>query len=339
MPVLITADLHLSDNPRDWYRHTWLNDFQAEAKERKADAICILGDLTEEKDRHSAGLVNAVVEGLHALSTVCPLIVLRGNHDYIDLNSPFYAFLKFIPNITWINGPLDVDLPGLGTCLFLPHTNRPKEDWGEYNMEGYAAIFAHNTFDGTDMGGGRIAAGATSTDWFPEDALVIAGDVHIPQTNGPITYVGAPYTVDFGDDYKARYLVLSRDRGSIRVGSVPCTGPQKRLVTLEAGQKGAAKALDAAGVNKGDILKIRIRLKPENVPKWGEIQKWIKDWGVRNRVVIHTIQPVVSAGSEAQPIAQTMKKVDDAGLIREHASRASIDETTLRTGLRLAGLE
>src|SRR4029077_476814 len=53
-PILITADIHLSDQPRDAYRFTGMATIRRIAEENKVGAIFILGDLTEQKDFHSS---------------------------------------------------------------------------------------------------------------------------------------------------------------------------------------------------------------------------------------------------------------------------------------------
>src|SRR5277367_5080261 len=99
MSVLITSDIHLTDNPRDKYRWNLLPWLGEQAKKYQVDKIFILGDLTDSKDRHSASLVNAFVTSIIKLASECPVILLKGNHDYIDENTPFFMFTNSLPNV------------------------------------------------------------------------------------------------------------------------------------------------------------------------------------------------------------------------------------------------
>src|SRR6266567_2832077 len=105
MTTLVTADLHLSSNPRDAYRHERMWEIRKILKKYEVDRLLILGDLTEQKDHHSAELVNEVVNHMILFSECCPVTILRGNHDYVSSECPFFVFLKHIKRIQWINNP------------------------------------------------------------------------------------------------------------------------------------------------------------------------------------------------------------------------------------------
>src|SRR5882724_7118261 len=100
MKWLLTSDLHLSDKPRDAYRFGLFPWLAKQQKAHNVDAIFILGDLTENKDRHSAKLVNQTIESLLTLRP--PVYILRGNHDGIDPGSPFFKFVNSIEGIKLI---------------------------------------------------------------------------------------------------------------------------------------------------------------------------------------------------------------------------------------------
>ena len=95
-----------AENPRDAYRgqfQKWLRDYVTAHNE--IDDVYILGDLTEASDRHSAWLVNQVVDNIHALSRLCSVTIICGNHDRADADQPFFEFAKRLNDVTWINKP------------------------------------------------------------------------------------------------------------------------------------------------------------------------------------------------------------------------------------------
>ena len=163
--MFILADLHLTDRPRDEYR--WqLFPWLARQMERKDDqTVLILGDLTDEKDRHSAKLVNMVMDAL--LDLPGDVFVLQGNHDYVDHECAFFSFLSrpdvspqlsFIAAPTYLEGLLDVS----ETVLMLPHTNNPGS-WDELELDGVGLICTHQTYGGADAGQGSEVAGSTES--------------------------------------------------------------------------------------------------------------------------------------------------------------------------------
>jgi len=326
MSVLITADLHLSANPRDEYRLAWQQKLRALARKHKAECVLILGDLTEEKDRHGAWLVNQVVQHLSELALICPVVILKGNHDYVDVSSPFFAFLGSVPGITWVGSPRTAEtlpippLAGLKRVLFYPHGSKMDDP------KGFDLVFAHDTFQGAAIGHSMRADHGLSPSLFGK-AQVISGDIHIPQQVGQnVTYVGAPYTVDFGDDYEPRVLVLAGGKTI----SVPCPGPQKRLVDVVDGK------FDKGRVTPGDILKVRVHLTSENRNDWHAIQKTIRDTFEEMGCIVHAVQPVLTdSRSRVSRKLSKPKTQSDKLLLLQYARARKIDESTTKVGLRL----
>jgi predicted phosphodiesterase len=220
MRRLVTADIHISKNPIDAYRLAFLKEnLPVLVDKYKPNELLVLGDITQEKDQHPASLVNEVVGAFHNLAKRCKVIILQGNHDASAVEYPFFEFLNYIDNIQWIRTPTEE-----ANCLYLPHTRDHKKDWQGLSFEDRDFIFAHNTFTGAKVNG-QTLSGIPAT-VFPDDACVLSGDIHEPQTLGSVTYIGSPYAVNFGDDFPFRVLLLD----DLEVKSIKVRGTQKRLI-------------------------------------------------------------------------------------------------------------
>lgn len=327
MTALVTGDLHLSDNPRDVYRHRFVQRLPAIAKKYDVQQVIILGDLTEEKDRHSAWLTNRIADYIYDLTQVCYVEIAMGNHDYISIDDPFFQFLQYIPRVKFIAKPTAFTIGGLGMCLFLPHTRDHVKDWKGVEASGANWVFAHNTFDGALVGNGKRMAGVPLDAIPVKNVPVIAGDVHVPQKFGRVTYVGSPYTVDFGDDFEPRMLLLDETR----MKSIPCDGPQKRLVECVAGQE----LYHFPDLSPGDILKVRVTIQQKHVAEWDEIKNWVHRWGEQHKVVIFAVIPELVAGKEARIKPAVTSPKSDREVLTKFARARDVDDNTLRTGLFL----
>lgn len=340
MLTLLTADLHLNSNPRDEYRHTFVAGLPDMAKRLRCGRVIILGDLTDEKDCHNAELVNRIVGYLYELGQQCEVIILRGNHDCVDPTMPFFRFVHMIENVRWINDMDCFGLVGLGLCTFLPHTRNHERDWKKFDFAPYKRdpergwIFCHNTFEGSDAGGGRRLRGIPTT-VFPKRATVVSGDVHVPQINGPVVYVGAPYTINFGDAYKPRVLMLGTTTGQkTQMQSIPVPGVQKRLIQMKAGNYNSEKLLKR--VNKGDILKIKVKLGADDYSRWPIIQDNTREWGQRNGCVVHSVVPIkASATLRVKNTMTGVEHASDAELLEKYAKRRNVPADVLKAGLKL----
>lgn len=261
MTWLVTADLHLDSKPQHEYR--WgIFDWMAKVQQKHCFSGClILGDITDEKDCHSASLVNRMVEGLCKLEP--PVYILKGNHDYIDRNNPYFGFLNCINGLEFITKPKEIDV----RIAAIPHQpdqksfdEAYKEVLWELEGEDIQMVLLHGLFDGAISETGQRLSGLKCPKF--DAPLVLAGDVHAPQQVGQITYVGAPYRVRFGDAYNPRVLHLD---GAYNLSDLKYPCPSKISLCIRS-----ANELLSANIRKGDQVKITIELAQEEAVQWAE---------------------------------------------------------------------
>jgi hypothetical protein len=335
MSILITADIHWSDNPRDEYRWDLVPTLHKLIKERKVHNLLILGDLCEQKEGHKAGFVNKIADIFHGLGQVCIVDFLEGNHDFLsNPNEPFFGFLGLINNINYIKVPT---IKPIG--LFLPWTSNWEKDWhGGKILKGHKRVICHQTFKGASFGFGRLAG-----EGVPLEVIaghhVYSGDIHtrqtlkVPGTIGGVTYIGAPYLIDYGDNYNPRVLLIEDNGNKV---SIPVKGRQKRLIEIPQKFNSNIFARDYDQyVGKGDIVKFRIKL--EDVSTFNEFKQRIYEWGDKHGVVIDGIEGVRTVEVEKQKVTKSVgaHKRPDKELVLDHAKREQLDEKTLNIGLEL----
>lgn len=284
MTTLITADVHMTTNPREEYRFGLFSWLAGQAKNHEADQVLILGDLTEKFDRHPSQLVNRLVLGVSEIAEVCPVYIIKGNHDCVDKDWPFFGFLSGIPNVIFMSQPerhvLRVRDKDAG-CFFLPSSDDPQADWLELKLPNADFIFMHQTVIGAAYDNGVLAETGIAPSYFQGmRAEVYSGDIHSPQKAGKVTYVGAPYRVDFGDRYVPRCLLLS-PRGD-RDLRFPC--PTKHAMEVTA--DGEIVLPRGAKVAPGDHVRVRVRLSRQELTLWPKIRQQVVamskqgEWGV-----------------------------------------------------------
>jgi DNA repair exonuclease SbcCD nuclease subunit len=268
--LLLTADLHLDDHSRD---SSHFNIFPWLAKQQiKYDTVatCILGDITNAKDRHSATLVNRIVNGLVSLRP--PVYILRGNHDYHrDQNDPFFNFLNQIDGLKFITDPTVVKA---GKVLGMTPHYRTQE---EFNLAvDYCAgarpdcFLVHQTFEGAIAETGVRLNGlqASPIEFYEPPLGVYAGDVHRPQTQGLVTYVGCPYHVRFGDNFEPRCLLVGQN-GTQK--ELYFDAPRKWALTV----RGPEELLSNKNLYAGDQVKLTIEMAREEAVEWKKVKQEI----------------------------------------------------------------
>ena len=136
----------------------------------------------------------------------------KGNHDYLDPNSPFLQFVQHIPNIQWINDPTFISLTPTFETLWLPHSRNPMKDWESIlTKKSVQLIFMHQSVIGARTSSDFEINNALDLAWLEAKVRcpVISGDIHVPQQIRSLTYVGTQHPVAYGDDYEYRALLLS----------------------------------------------------------------------------------------------------------------------------------
>jgi hypothetical protein len=322
MRDLVTSDLHLSANPRDEYRFSFLARLRKLIVREGVQRLFILGDLTEAKDNHDAPLVNRIVEEIVRLARLAEVFFLRGNHDGLDPGNPFFEFVRRLSGVHWISQPqvLEGD-------LWLPHMPSYGEAVQELlAQDNYRFAFAHNTFKGAVMEGGRVAEEGIPLAVIPVGVRVYSGDVHVPQKLGPVTYVGAPYTIDFGDNYNPRVLLLEKD--SVR--SIALKGPQKHLLDIRS----ITELDDVPELAAGTVLKVRVRLKAGEYAQWHETKKAIADWALDRGFLLHATQPIMPQTDRVIP-KQEVRATSDRAILKGFAQRRGLDRKTTTAGEEL----
>jgi len=266
--MLITSDLHLTDRERDEYRWQFFSWLEHQLLECDTQHLLILGDLTDAKDGHSATLVNRIVNTLTNLPA--KVTILKGNHDYVDENTPFFGFLNEIPNVEFIIKPTYRTIEGIRTLL-LPHTRTPEKDWQEIDFTGVRMVCCHQTFDGAATSNGYALPSSISSRYFRRHGCtgwVFSGDIHVPQQLGDVTYVGTPYPVAFGDDHDPRILAVSTKMDD-RFGRKLTKYEPIRVPTIRK-RNLVITAVVPRDIRPGDQVKVRVQLPREEFAAWEE---------------------------------------------------------------------
>ncbi len=264
---LLIGDLHLTDAAKDSYRFGVFDWIKRQQTKREVAGTFIAGDMTDAKDRHSATLVNKIVSGLIKLKP--PVYIDMGNHDYRDHKNPFFKFLNHIEGIHFVTEPVAVTA---GKRMgIIPHY-RSQDDFDMavdlLCSSDVSALLVHQTFDGAIAESGTRLSGLSASLIESRDPPlgVYAGDVHRPQTQGIVTYIGCPYHVRFGDNFEPRSIYVdSRDKEI----NLRYPAPFKWSLTV----RGPENILNHKDLCEGDQVKLTIEVAREEAVGWQKIRQ------------------------------------------------------------------
>lgn len=329
MPYLLVGDLHLTDRPRDAYRFEIFDWIKEQQRKHTPKATFLMGDLTDQKDRHSAALVNRIVYELKELvnnsnpvSFSRKVFVIKGNHDYIDPAMPFFGFLD-----TLVTNP-EIVMDGVA---ILPHCRDEAvfvAACKAFRVKKPQMLLIHNTMQGAIAETGAPLSGFNT---IPIKQLNLrlgcfAGDVHKPQTAGPVVYVGAPFHVRFGDDFEPRCLLVHDDG---KTTDLYFEAPRKYQLTARD-----ASEIVKYGLAKDDQVKIIVELTREEVPEWKTHKQGVLDMCAKLGLVVFGVDLKVNEASQKAKTKAPRSRLP-ADVLRAFCTAEDAPNAVKKAGLEL----
>jgi len=274
--TFLIADLHLTTNPLDDYKWDFFGWLISHIEHQKIEVLNILGDLTEKKDNHSSLLVNKLTSYLELLlyAGVKQIRILKGNHDFVNEDTPFFEFLNVSPKIRFITTPTRIDKE-----FFYPYTT-------EYDLQKYAneinkckVLYMHTQVQGTKLLQGKVLEDGITQEDFKgiHVAQIYSGHIHYftPTKNDILTYIGSPYPVYFGDeDRHGGVYHLSGDGPSAHIYFYT-DSPGRYNVKFE--NAASFESWLKFATKEKDQLKVTFELDRCDYDKWPTLRKTTKE--------------------------------------------------------------
>ena len=323
-PFLLTSDLHLTDKVEDEYRWTIFDRLHEAARRSRAKAVVITGDVTDAKDRHSATLTNRVVDCMSRLAaTVGDVTILLGNHDYLLEGTPFFEFLRYVPNVHFVTEPTKIM-----NFVFIPHSRKLPLPGLELVDEDTEICFLHQTVTGAVTSNGTAMEGELDGRKFPhlKTCKYISGDIHVPQVIGKVEYVGSPYPVHFGDTYNAQFLTVF---SPVEIERHRWQGLRRESVRVSS-----PRDIERLELRKGDQVKVVLCLEAHQVAHWQDIKREVE------AQVAATGAQLVSLRLEMPRVARQqtstrVRLVEGSSALARYAADRGVDPLTYEVGERL----
>lgn len=292
LPAIITSDTHFTASPVDEYRWSLWPWLAGEIEAEKAESLMILGDLTDAKDYHPAELVNRITGEFRKLLDQFPklvITVLAGNHDWLKQGGVFFKFLEHLGSrIRFVTKPFEDTLDNDAAAFFLPYSKNPVRDWGNLDFSHYDYLFMHQTVTGSIASNGQAMDGEKLP---PLNASkVYSGDIHVPQTVGVVEYIGSPYHVHHGDDFKPRVVLLDRKRKAHDLRFETIRRLSIRVASLEQ--------LKAQRIQPGDHVKCTLQLARSDFHDWKRIRREAAALFKERAAVVHGLALEADRGSD-----------------------------------------
>jgi DNA repair exonuclease SbcCD nuclease subunit len=268
---------------------------------------------------------------------MCEVVILKGNHDFIQSEKPFFEFLHKIKGVTYVNTPYEYCDSEDCNEIFLPHSKNPRESWKDVDFNQYDFAYLHQCVIGsTGANDFEMEHGLDPGYFKGTKCKIISGDIHVPQIvgtqkNGMVEYVGTPYPVSFGDHYKGR-CVLIKD-GVFSDLHLPTI--QKMSLKIKS-----PDALKVQRVKTGDQVSVKMLLSPSDFCNWPNYKKKVQEWAESKGVLLHNVSLETDGKrkfeeSDEEEVASRSFLSDPKEILRLYADREKLDTSVLDAGLKL----
>ena len=159
--------------------------------------------------------------------------------------------------------------------------------------------------------------------------------MHVPQRQGPVTYVGPPTLVPVSATATSRASSCSTE---MRPNSSPprsrCAPPTKRLVNVVADPTGAC-AWPVQDIYEGDILKICVFFDAAPLPPMSHVRASLDEAAKRLGASIYSIIPMLDREASAMPVTPVSRS--DVDLVRQYARTQGYAQPVTEAGLKIVG--
>ncbi len=183
-----------------------------------APIVAITGDVFHNKSRIEAPGIRLFKELVGGLAEVCPVVLIRGNHDYrqdmddstdligaLVVDTPNVHYLDATGNYTFGNIGFGVvaiqdalakgDASAQAQVADLP----PFPDPREFSGASVTVALFHGTINGCKLQNYARSPHGYPIEWFDGYDLVLLGDVHLRQTKDRWGYAGSLIQQNFGE--------------------------------------------------------------------------------------------------------------------------------------------
>jgi DNA repair exonuclease SbcCD nuclease subunit len=337
---IILADLHLTNNSLDEYRWSWLNKFTewllnyAESRHKKkkevVTEVIILGDLTENKDKHTESLVNRfidVVTKWYDANNIHTTII-AGNHDGIDSRRPFFRFVNMSEYVKmYYDRPVIDDEDNI---LYLPHSRTPVDDWEEIkkHVKTSKYIFMHQSVDGAKTSSGFEMEDSVPSNYFKHSkAKIFSGDIHVPQFINNVTYIGSPFPIYFGDNFEGRFALIDKN-DVVTFKHIPSIHKWKLNVRN-------IKQIKEVDIQKDDQLNVEYTIDRTEQHTWTNIRDEIREYVKKKRAVLVSLELIVprSDVSLKHDSKKTKRLRSDTEFIKSYSDKNELDMFHMKVAL------
>jgi predicted phosphodiesterase len=197
---------------------------------RDIELIVVLGDILHTHERvHTLALNRAhnFIEELASFGD--PVIVLVGNHDYIQ-NDQFLTKNHWMNGMKWLSNVYVIDdtisswAKDFAFCPYVP-VGRFREalDTADFDWKKKKVIFAHQEFEGAIMNHGIVSSGDP---WDKTLPMIISGHIHGRQDlHSGVHYVGAALP---GNEGTSMLTLYSPDTNAIE--AIPLKFPKRNVI-------------------------------------------------------------------------------------------------------------
>lgn len=229
MRYVVVGDLHLKPNILHYA------DKLFKILEKLGLPVIFLGDLLDTKEIIRGSCLNKLFDLLK--NSKLEYIILVGNHDLFNLDTTEHSLkvLEALPNVIIVD-----DFHQIKNAYFFPFTNNTQELKVKISkLKTNKTLFLHQGVIGFDYGNGYIADGKGSGELNSEafkGFKVISGHFHKFAEKGKITFLGTPWTNNWGESNNEGRLAIWNSETQKIEEFIPMNFPKHRTFYIKANE-------------------------------------------------------------------------------------------------------
>lgn len=211
--VIFISDVHFGirnneiewlDNQLSYFSNFFIPLIKQQKKHKQKPCVVIAGDYFENRQLLDIGVMNAAINVLEEISSICPVYMMVGNHDIYKKSDNDVTSLRVIQdmkNVTLIYDRMELEIKGGKKFLLVSWIGDMKKENKiiTENKDKYDYLVFHTELSGMTYANDRPIINGLQIDLCDDTCKILSGHIHKRQESKKGLYFGSPYHMDKSD--------------------------------------------------------------------------------------------------------------------------------------------
>ena len=229
--VIFISDVHFGvrngsiewlENQRSYFRDFFIPLIKEQKKHKMKPCVVVAGDYFDNRQNVDIAVLNAAIDNMAEITSLCPVYVMIGNHDIYKKSDTDITSLRpmlDMKNVTLIYDRMELEIKCGKKFLLVSWVGDMKKENKIItdNKDKFDYLVFHTELTGMTYANNRPIINGLQIDVCDDNCRILSGHIHKRQESKKGLYFGSPYQMDRSDigDQKGIYIYTVGNDGVV----------------------------------------------------------------------------------------------------------------------------